>query len=326
MTTALERQIRSQPEALDRLLTSHRTREQVHVAAQGLHPTHRIWVVGTGTSQHAADLGAAMLAETGRGPVVVPAMRFVTMAPVIGPQDAIVIVTHTAETAYALAARALAFEHGLHTIMITRNDAGFPHSIETVDKETAETYTVSYTAALCVLAMLARELGADTIGDDALAAIPEAVARAIESPGTDAIAAPERLLVFAGAGAAAITASEGALKAREAARVAAEGFDVEYLLHGNAVPLGSRDHLVTIGPPDEPLLDAVGGAATAAGVAVTSVADDARLPMLLAQVPLTVRLQLLALRLAERAGHDPDTVIVGPWTDESLWRIGAPQG
>jgi hypothetical protein len=43
----------------------------------------------------------------------------------------------------------------------------------------------------------------------------------------------------------------------------------------------------------------------------------------MAQIPLTARLQLLALRRAEAGGHDPDTVITGGWDDESLWAFGA---
>jgi glucosamine--fructose-6-phosphate aminotransferase (isomerizing) len=45
----------------------------------------------------------------------------------------------------------------------------------------------------------------------------------------------------------------------------------------------------------------------------------------LAQLPLTARLQLLALRLAREGGHDPDRVIVGSWGDEALWKAGAPE-
>jgi glutamine---fructose-6-phosphate transaminase (isomerizing) len=45
---------------------------------------------------------------------------------------------------------------------------------------------------------------------------------------------------------------------------------------------------------------------------------------LMAQIPLTARLQLLALRRAEAGGQDPDTVILSPWDDEELWDTGAP--
>jgi glucosamine--fructose-6-phosphate aminotransferase (isomerizing) len=44
----------------------------------------------------------------------------------------------------------------------------------------------------------------------------------------------------------------------------------------------------------------------------------------LAQIPLTVRVQLLALRIAIERGQDPDKVIVGHWDDPGLWALGSP--
>jgi glutamine---fructose-6-phosphate transaminase (isomerizing) len=161
--TNLERQIRSQPQELERLLTSPQTRAQVHLAAEGLHRARRIWVVGTGTSQHAAALGAGMIQEAGRAAHAVSSMQFVRWAPIVAPQDGVVIITHTGETAYAASAHSLAFDAGLDVVMISRRGAGFPKMIETVDRETSETYTVSYTAAVLVLAMIAAELGADSL-------------------------------------------------------------------------------------------------------------------------------------------------------------------
>jgi glutamine---fructose-6-phosphate transaminase (isomerizing) len=323
--TNLERQIRSQPQELERLLTSPQTKAQVHLAAEGLHRARRIWVVGTGTSQHAAALGAGMIQEAGRAAHAVSAMQFVRWAPIVAPQDGVVIITHTGETAYALSAHSLAFDAGLDVVMISRRGAGFPKMIETVDKETSETYTVSYTAAVLVLAMIAGELGADSLTEAALAAVPEAVSAALTDPGIDAVPTPDRLLVLVGAGPASITAREGALKVREAARFLAEGYDAEYLLHGSAVPLTEEDRLLTLGPPDaDGFLDALASAAGAAGVGVSRLGETAGLPPVLAQIPLTVRLQLLALRIAAEREQDPDVVITGPWADEGLWRIGAP--
>ena len=323
--TNLERQIHSQPQELQRLLTSPQTRAQVHLAAEGLHRARRIWIVGTGTSHHAAALGAAMLQEAGRAAQAVSAMQFVRWAPIVAPQDGVVIITHTGETAYALSAHSLAFDAGLDVVMISRRGADFPKLIETVDKETSETYTVSYTAALVILAMIAGEMGADNLTETALAAVPEAVSAVLADPGIDAVPTPARLLVIAGAGPASITAREGALKVREAARFLAEGYDAEYLLHGSAVPLTEEDRLVTLGPPDaDGFLDALASAAGAAGVGVSRVQEGVDLPPVLAQIPLTVRLQLLALRIAAERDQDPDVVITGPWADEGLWRIGAP--
>ncbi len=324
-STALERQIRSQPAAIEHMLSSPAVRQQVHMATEGLHRARRLWVVGTGTSLHAAELGAAMLMEAGRAATVVPAMQFVTQAPVIGPKDGVIVITHTGETAYALAVRALAFTGGLDVVTITKRGTDFPRVIETVDAETSETYTASYTTALVALALIAQELGATTLSDDALAPIPAAVQAAIDEPSIASIPRPDRAMVIAGAGPAAVTAKEGALKVREAARVLAEGYDVEYLLHGSAVPLDGRDHLVTLVPPDEPLIAGVAAAAASEGVAHTRLHEPASMSSLLSQIPLTVRLQLLALRLAQEGHHDPDRVIVGAWADEALWRTGSPE-
>ena len=323
--TNLEHQIRSQPDVLDGLVRSTKLREQVHVAAEGLHRARRIWLVGTGTSFHAAELGASMIQLAGRQAQAIPSMQFVDFAPIVGPQDAIIVISHTAETAFALSTRAQAFSAALDVIMITKRDSGFPDAIETVDKETAETYTVSYTAALVALAMLARELGADDLDDDMLAKVPAAVAAAIADPGVGAIRPPDRLLVLVGAGPSAVTAREGALKAREGARFLAEGFDAEYLLHGSAVPLGPADRLVALSPPDPSgLVDAIATAAATQGVPVDRLVEPADLPPLLAQIPLTVRLQLLALGFATARRQDPDTVIVGAWADPAMWAIGSP--
>jgi glutamine---fructose-6-phosphate transaminase (isomerizing) len=322
----LAKQIRSQPEAIEHMLSSAAVRQQVHVATEGLHRARRLWVVGTGTSLHAAELGAAMLMEAGRAATVVPAMQFVTQAPVIGPKDGVIVITHTGETSYALAVRSLAFTGGLDTVTITKRGTDFPRAIETVPAETSETYTVSYTTALVALALIAQELGAETLSDDALSGLPDAVRQAIEDPGVASIPLPDRALVITGAGPSGVTAREGALKVREAARVLAEGYDVEYLLHGSAVPLGRRDHLVALTPPDEPLVAGVAAAAASEGVGVTHLEGTRSASALLDQIPLTVRLQLLALRLAEEGGHDPDHVITGAWGDDALWRTGLPEG
>jgi glucosamine--fructose-6-phosphate aminotransferase (isomerizing) len=325
--THLEEQIRSQPDALDQLLTSSHARAQVHEAAEGLHRARRIWVVGTGTSQHAAALGASMIQEAGRAAHAVSSQQFVQYAPIVGPQDAIIVISHTAQTAYALAARALAFTAGLRVVMITRQGAGFPDSIETVPMETSETYTISYTTALLALALIAQEMGAESITDDKLALLPGSVRNAIEAPGIEAVPTPGRLLVFAGVGPASWTAREGALKVREAARFLAEGYDAEYLLHGSAVPMTPQDRMVILQPPDpDGFLAALGNAAQAEGIPVSTIQEPAPLPLALAQIPLTVRLQILALRIAVERGQDPDKVIVGQWDDEKLWSIGIPTG
>lgn len=324
--TQFERQIRSQPDELERMLYDARVREQVHSAAEGLHRVRRIWVVGTGSSQHAASLGAAMLQDAGRSAHSVSSMQFVRNAPIVGPHDGVIIVTHTGETAYAMAARVLAFSAGLQTFTICRRGLGMNDAVETVDQEPTQTHSVSYTSALLALAMIASQMGADSISSDALALVPGSVRNAIEAPGIDRAPNPQRALVFVGAGPAAITAHESAMKCREAARALAEGYDAEYFLHGSFRPLGPQDHLVALTSPDEDgFVAALARTAAAVGIGTTTIAEPAPLPAVLAQIPLAARTQLLALRLAHARGTDPDTVVTGGWDDPALWSIGSPK-
>ena len=73
-----------------------------------------------------AILGAGMLQDAGRSAVAVSSMRFVVWAPIVGADDAIILITHTGETAYALAARALATSAGLDVITITKRGSSVP--------------------------------------------------------------------------------------------------------------------------------------------------------------------------------------------------------
>jgi glutamine---fructose-6-phosphate transaminase (isomerizing) len=321
-TTALERQITSQPEQLEAVLAEPLPAS----AAERLRDANRIWLVGTGTSQHAAELGAVMLQQAGRDARAVSSMAFANRPP-FARGDGVILISHNAgaETSFAGASWTAATRAGLPVVPVTRRGGSLPDAIETVEKETSHTYTASYTAALVQLARLAHELGAETLSAGVLEAVPSAVRAAIDRPGTEGVAQPERLLVVTGEGPAAVTAREGALKVREAARFPAEGYDVEYLLHGHAVPLEASDHLVTLAPPDTQGLTAgVEHAARGVGISVTRIDEPADLPSPLEQIPLTVRLQMLALRYALERGQNPDVAIEGPWDDPELWAIGSP--
>jgi glucosamine--fructose-6-phosphate aminotransferase (isomerizing) len=317
--TELERAIRAQPDELRRLAGL-----ELPAHANRLAAGERLWLVGTGTSLHAAELGAAMMARAGIDARFASSMEFAKRSP-LRAGDGAIVISHTGETAYARAARARALGLGAETLSLTASGVGWPEAIEVTEKERSETYTRSYTGALAVLALIAGELGAEGLAPEAVVAAADAAEAALAEPGLDGVPDPERLLVLAGVGPAAVTAREGALKLREAARRTAEGYDAEYLLHGSAVPLDGRDALLLVGPDEDGLLRELGKAAEAEGVPVARLGEVAEAgDELIAQIPLTVRLQLLALRRAEQGGHDPDTVITGTWAAEALWNAGAP--
>jgi len=295
-------------------------------AAARLEGAERVWLVGTGTSEHAACLGAAMLATAGFDARACSTGGFVAARREPGAADALIVITHTTETAFARRVRADALAAGARLVSITGDGKGWPEAIEAAPAERSETYTASYLAALLVLARLAVALGGAEWGVDDLAALPGLAEGAGAEP-VPVEAPPRRLTVLFGAGPAAVTAREGALKLREASRVLAEGFETEYLLHGSAVPLAADDQLVALDPAGDPagLTAALAEAAEREGIPVARFAPPADLHPLLAQLPLTVHLQGLACRWADRREVDPDRVIEGAWAARHLWTAGAPQ-
>jgi glucosamine--fructose-6-phosphate aminotransferase (isomerizing) len=319
---ALARTIAGQPAELARLTVA-----PIDAGVTALRACRRLWLVGTGTSQHACELGALLLSEAGLDARPVSAAAYGQGGAAVRSGDGLVVVSHTTETAFARAARARALRDATPLVTITGRIGAWPEAIETVAREASETYTAGYTAAVMVLARMAGLLGASRMTPALLGAAAAQAGRALEDPVVDRIPTPDRLLVLAGAGPAAVTAREIALKVREAARLPAEGFEAEYLLHGSAVPLDGRDGLVLVDPDADPvgLVAEVGRAAAAAGVAVSRIDPPGPVHPVLDQIALTVQGQRLALRLARERGHDADAVITGPWAAPRLWTLGGPE-
>jgi glucosamine--fructose-6-phosphate aminotransferase (isomerizing) len=323
--SSFEQRIRSTPDELEQMLSDSKTRSQTHAAAEGLHRVRRIWVVGTGSSLQAAMLGAAMLQDAGRSAHAVSSLQFVHNAPIVGPHDGVVVITHSGTTAYAVSARALAFSAGLQTVTIGRKGLGYGDAIDTCEVETSGTRSVAYTSALLALGLLAAQMGADEITPATLSLVPQAVRDAIETSGVESIDPPKRITSIIGSGHAAITALQGALTVRQASRGLAEGLDSERFLHGMAPALGKEDLVVALETPDpDGFTEAVAVAAQAAGIPVARLSESAPLPVTLAQIPLTIRLQVLATRFARARGADPDDVLHGPWKEPALWSLGSP--
>jgi glutamine---fructose-6-phosphate transaminase (isomerizing) len=318
--TALAETIAAQPELLESALAV-----PVDDAAERIGRSRRLWLVGTGTSQHAAELGALMFGPGRRDARWRSSAAFCGDPPALTADDAVVVISHTTETAFARRARRDALESGASVVSITAQGKGWPEAIEAAPLERAETYTASYLAALVVLARLSVAVGEPGFEERQLSEVPGRVRAAAQEPMV-LDAAPDRLIVLAGVGPAAVTAREGALKLREGARLTAEGYEAEYLLHGTAVPLGASDALLAIQPSNDPfgMLDLLSAAAASEGLEVRTVSEPAGLHPLLAQIPLTVRLQRLASELADARGFDPDKVIVGSWAGDRLWQAGAP--
>lgn len=137
------------------------------------------------------------------------------------------------------------------------------------------------------------------------------LARAVEAAlagEREPVAPPSRQLDFAGSGINQWVALEGALKAREAARIPAAGFETEYLLHGPVALLDQRDALVLLddGGPATERVASIATAAERTGAAVHRI-EAAGLAQPLGVFPLTASVQRIALELAEQLGVNPDS-------------------
>jgi glucosamine--fructose-6-phosphate aminotransferase (isomerizing) len=299
-----------QPDDLRRIL---RDREPVEAVAERL-AGRRVFLVGTGTSWHAANQGAYFLRLAGIDALAVPAADCALWGPRPTPSDALVLLSHRGTKHYTSEVLARAHADGVPTVAI--GGEGAPGAdVETVAQETAGTFTASHLAALARLAQLAVTLGAD-LGN--LDAVPEAVAEALRAPGPT-VELPERGLEFVGAGPNQWTAAEGALKVREAAQLFTSGLALEQLRHGPGFALGPRDALVCLdgGGPAAARLGEVTDAVEVLGTRVYRF-EARQLGEPLSVFPLTVVVQGIARDFAVELGTDPDDPGSPEWDEIPL--------
>jgi glucosamine--fructose-6-phosphate aminotransferase (isomerizing) len=260
----------------------------------------RILAVGTGTSWHAANHAVWLLREAGVEAWALQAMDAALYGVPAGGEDAILVLSHRNTKRFSSEVLERSRSGAVPAVVV--GGIGSPGvDIETVEQERCATFTASHLGALLRVAQLANALGASLPLDD----VPEAVEAALER--SLGVQPPTRLLELIGAGPNQWTAAEGALKVREASRVATEGLSVEQFFHGPSVAVDGRDTLVCLdgGGPGAERLAAVAGAAEACGTRVHVISETA-LGEPLSIIPLTVCVQRIALELAGAVGADPD--------------------
>jgi glutamine---fructose-6-phosphate transaminase (isomerizing) len=289
--------MQTQPDELRRLLAD---RGPAQAAAERI-AGRRTWLVGIGTSWHAAHHGAWLLGEAGVDAAALHAADVAEYERGFDAADAVIVLSHTGKTGYTARALAAARDAGAAVVHVTAIGNG--GDLETVEPETSYAYTASHTGALMRLAQIASALGAQ-LGD--LDAVPDAVTRVLGA-GDPVVDVPERLLELIGAGPNAWTAAEGALKVREASYVVTEGLSSEQFLHGPSVALDGRDTLVALdgGGPGAARTEAIAAAMETIGAGVVRIAErDLGEP--LSVFALTVWVQRIAVELAEARGVSPD--------------------
>ncbi len=324
--------IYAQPGAL-RLLTRGQD-AALTAAAAALAEAPHVWLTGVGSSWHVALAGELLLARVGRlGPRVRAAHAFdlVHAWPDLGPGAAVVGISHRGGNPHTTAALARATAGGGATLAITgkgADTAGAAHVLRTVELEASGCHTVSYTAALAMLAALAAAVGHDADAAHQVDALPDQLALLLGQEAWEDLATRfggGRRYWLVGGGPNTATALEFALKLGEAARIPALGFNADQFLHGPWAALEKDDVLFLIAPPGPTharALDVARVAAEVGAALVALIAEDDReigplaaetialppVPELLSPIAAAVPLQLLTYHLAVRAGANPDTL------------------
>ena len=230
----------------------------------------RIIFVACGTSWHASLIGEHLIENICRIPVEVEyASEFRYRNPIIHPDDIVIAVSQSGETADTLAAvelarKAGAFVFGICNVVgssIARaTDSGaYIH----VGPEIGVASTKAFTGQVTVMAMLALTVGRErgTVSDDYFREVSKAL---LELPQTltEVLKIDEQIrdlskiftyahnFIYLGRGYHYPTALEGALKLKEISYIHAEGYHAAEMKHG---PIALIDHempVVAIATPD----------------------------------------------------------------------------
>lgn len=212
----------------------------------------RIIIIGCGTSWHAALVGEYLIEEYARIPVEVEyASEFRYRNPILNPDDVVIAISQSGETADTLAALRMAKERGA-TILGICNVVGSSIARETdggvythAGVEIGVASTKAFTAQVTVLTLLALKLAKekgristglylDLIKE--IAAIPEKLKSIlVKHPHIKEVAAKYKDAInalYLGRGYLFPVALEGALKLKEISYMHAEGYAAGEMKHG----------------------------------------------------------------------------------------------
>ncbi len=257
-TSGLYRSIHAQPQAVRELLRDWDGPSQ---AAEQLAQTGRIFLAGIGTSFHAATVGEYLLRFAGVDAWAVRSFEFALYPRPLREDDGVIVVSHRGSKLHGNLALQRAIASGVRTVGITGRGSkmqGEHIIIQTVDQEVSSTHSISYVGAMTRLAQIAARLAAlrgrtkeAKALEQGLAQLPAAMeailAREdeVRQVANDAVARGRRLY-YIGAGPNSVTGPEGALKAKEAAYVTAEGFELEQAIHGPQVAFEAEDLVIPV--------------------------------------------------------------------------------
>jgi glutamine---fructose-6-phosphate transaminase (isomerizing) len=304
----------------------------------------RIVIVACGTSYHAGLVGRYAIEEWARVPVEMDiASEYRYRNPVVGPEDLVIGITQSGETADTLAAMRLAREHGAKVLSITNvmgsqatRDADtvlFTRAGPEVSVAATKTF-VAQVAAMYLLGLRLAKLRGELPAEELRALIAEmkALPSRIEATlaaceeGLHELAASrsaKQFFLYLGRHIGLPVCLEGALKLKEISYIPTDAYAAGEMKHGPIALLDESTPVICVAT-ESPVLDKVlsnveevraRGAATIAVVTegngrVDDVADDtievARTDWILQPIVAILPLQLLAYYIARERGLNVD--------------------
>ena len=343
------KEINEQPEALRNTIRGRLDSAGATAVLAGLNlpprelaAIRRLVIIGCGTSLHAGMVGKYLfenLADLPTAPEQAAEFRYSN--PIVGPDDWVIALSQSGETADTLAAvresiRKGALVSGLCNVVgsTIAREAGrgvYLHAGPEISVASTKAFTAQVTALLMMALKMGRtrrlscEEGARLVAE--IERIPELVAAVVQQ--NDVIAqvaekyAQANDMFFIGRGILYPTALEGALKIKEVAYVHAEGYQAAELKHGPIALLSGKTPVValladipgkekTVGNVQEcrarqaPVLGIVTEGDTDAAAHVNDAIFIPRTSPEIAPIVTVVALQLLAYHVARLRGCEID--------------------
>ncbi|MGH8003681.1 MAG: SIS domain-containing protein [Limisphaerales bacterium] len=325
----------SQPDEVSKVLKENKDKSSQ--AAETLSKKKKVYLVGIGTSSHAAMGGESFfrsLCGSKLDAQFIHSFEFVNYPPKLDKETAVIIVTHRGWKTFSERATKMVKEKGALSISVTGKNPQKEvtlgeHILLTSYQELSSAHTVSYVSALAVLFQLA-EATAQKLGLGAQAAetferLPEFLKSALGlEPQAKKLAerlADRKKFLFVSYGPNLNTALETALKMQETTFLLAGGYEAEQFLHGPWVSLGPEAAVFFIAPSGAGKERCLQAAKAIKEIGVLTVllteeksptecADEVfffpRMPELLTPPVYIEPLQFFAYYLALKLGNNPD--------------------
>ena len=314
------------------------------LSSEQLRAAKRIVIVACGTSYHAGLIGRYAIEELARVPVEVEiASEYRYRNPIVGPDDLVIGITQSGETADTLAAMKIAKERGATVLAVTnimgsqatRDADGVLFTRAGLEVSVAATKT--FLCQVAVMYLLAVRLGElhGTLDRERrvalvseLKAMPRLIGELLDSVDSDVERIADEhwragFFLYLGRHVGLPVAHEGALKLKEVSYISTDAYAAGEMKHGPIALLSESTPVVTVAT-DSPVLEKVVSnmqEVRARGAHVIAVATEGNMEIgehaeSVVRIPRTdwilqpllavIPLQLLAYRIARKRGLNVD--------------------